>query len=127
MGMKTWEVTINGPGTEEHEDWLKANHPKEPVEILTNDVLWDGKHNKLLTNNGSATCSCCNGKRFREANYTDYPIWVVPYDCVKGEKYVIASGKHRINKCIADGNSTIKAYVYTRSELESYGDYRSVS
>ena len=28
---------------------------------------------------------------------------------------------------IADGNSTIKAYVYTRSELESYGDYRSVS
>lgn len=116
-------VTKDGPGSVEDEDWLKANHPKEPVAIPTTEILWDGKHNKLITANGSATCSCCSGKRFQDANYTDYPVWLVKYDCSKGEKYVVTSGKHRVNKCIADGNSTIKAYVYTKAELESYGDY----
>lgn len=125
--MKTWMVVINGPGNEDGENWLKANHPKEPVELPTSEILWDGKHNKLITANGSATCSCCSGARFHAANYTDYPIWVVGYDCVKGEKYVVASGQHRINKCIADGNSTIKAYVYSQAELESYGDYHTSS
>ena len=104
------------------EEWLKTNHSREPQELLTTEIVWNGKHNKFITNNGGATCSCCNGKRFREANYKDFPLWVIEYDCVNGEKYVVMDGKHRLNKAIADGETTIKAYVYSLAELESY-DY----
>ena len=31
-------------------------------------------------------------------------------------------GRHRLTKAIADGETTIKAYVYSLAELESY-DY----
>ena len=104
------------------EEWLKTNHSREPQELLTTEIVWNGKHNKFITDNGGATCSCCNGKRFREANYTEFPIWVIKYNCVNGEKYVVMEGKHRLNKAIADGETTIKAYVYSLAELESY-DY----
>ena len=104
------------------EEWLKTNHSREPQELLTTEIVWNGKHNKFITNNGGATCSCCNGKRFREANYKDFPIWVTEYNCVNGEKYVVMDGRHRLTKAIADGETTIKAYVYSLAELDSY-DY----
>tara|TARA_B100001248_G_C27338498_1_gene435044 strand:- start:187 stop:576 length:390 start_codon:yes stop_codon:yes gene_type:complete len=105
---------------DEQQEWLKTNLSRQPQELSTEGFLWYGKYNKHITANGSATCSCCNGKLFNEANYKDYPIWVVEYDCTKGEKYLVMDGKHRINKAIADGETTIKAYVYTLAELETY-------
>ena len=48
--------------------------------VLTTEILWNGKHNKFITENGGATCSCCDGKRFREANYKDFPLWVIEYN-----------------------------------------------
>tara|TARA_A100001011_G_scaffold182743_1_gene191572 strand:+ start:2316 stop:2690 length:375 start_codon:yes stop_codon:yes gene_type:complete len=105
---------------DEQQEWLKTNLSHQPQEISTEGLLWLGKYNKFITANGSATCSCCNGKRFREANYKDFPIWVIEYDCTKGEKYVVMDGKHRLNKAIADGETTIKAYVYSLAELETY-------
>ncbi|ADD95304.1 hypothetical protein [uncultured phage MedDCM-OCT-S05-C139] len=123
MGMNCGQVTQHGVKNQKDEDWLKTNHGREPLDLLTTEILYMGKHNKFILENGGANCACCNGKRFREANYKDYPIWVVKYNCVKGEKYVVMSGKHRLNKAIADGESTIKSYVYTQAELEGYGDY----
>ena len=105
---------------DEQQEWLKTNLSRQPQELSTEDILWYGKYNKFITANGSATCSCCGGKRFREANYKDDPIWVIEYDCTKGEKYIVTDGKHRINKAIADSETTIKAYVYTLAELETY-------
>lgn len=101
-------------------DWLKTNYGREYQEISTAEILWNGKHNKFITVNGGANCACCDGKRFREANYNDYPIWIIEHNCVKGEKYIVMDGKHRLNKAIADGKTTIKAYVYTQAQLESY-------
>ena len=105
---------------DEQQEWLKTNLSRQPQELSTEDISWYGKYNKFITTNGSATCSCCGGKRFREANYKDDPIWVIEYDCTKGEKYIVTDGKHRINKAIADGETSIKAYVYTLAELETY-------
>ena len=113
-------VTCFAPTLTEEEDWLNTKSGKKPSEISTSEVLWSGKHNKLITANGGANCTCCGGKRFREANYKDYPIGVVAYECTKGEKYVVYSGMHRLNKAIADGETTIKAYVYTEDELEKW-------
>ena len=123
MVRKTLQTVIKDYLTAPNEEeWLKTYHSREPQELLTTEILWNGKHNKFITENGGATCSCCDGKRFREANYKDFPLWVIEYNCVNGEKYVVMDGKHRLNKAIADGETTIKAYVYSLAELESY-DY----
>ena len=121
MFIKTIDnITCDAPTTTKQEDYLKSKSEREASEISTSEVLWSGKHNKYITANGGATCTCCGGKRFLEANYKDYPIGVVAYECTKGEKYVVYSGMHRLNKAIADGETTIKAYVYTQDELENW-------
>ena len=101
-------------------DWLKANHLREVEELPISEILWNGKYNKYVTSNGGATCSCCSGERFRKANWKDFPIWLMKHDCTKGEKYIIMDGRHRLRKAMADGQTTIKAYVYSLDELLSY-------
>tara|TARA_S200000501_G_C20804828_1_gene735661 strand:- start:113 stop:514 length:402 start_codon:yes stop_codon:yes gene_type:complete len=116
-------VVYYAPTNIEQEDWLGSKTGRKATEITISEVLWHGKHNKFITHNGGANCACCHGERFRNANYKDYPIGVLAYECTKGEKYVVYSGLHRINKAIADGETTIKAYVYTEDELEKWKPY----
>ena len=101
-------------------DWLKANHLHEVEELPISRILWKGKYNKYITSDGGPNCSCCSGERFRTANWKDFPIWLMKYDCTQGEKYIIMDGRHRLRKAMADGETTIKAYVYSLDELLSY-------
>ena len=76
--------------------------------------------NKYITSNGGPTCSCCDGDRYRTANWKDFPIWLMKYDCTQGEKYIVMDGRLRLRKAMADGETAIKAYVYSLAELLSY-------
>tara|TARA_A100001015_G_scaffold305534_1_gene398412 strand:- start:138 stop:554 length:417 start_codon:yes stop_codon:yes gene_type:complete len=101
-------------------DWLKENHLHNVEELTISEILWKGKHNKYITSDGGSTCSCCNGERFRKANWKDFPIWLMKYNCIQGEKYIIMDGRHRLRKAMADGETTIKGYVYSLDELLNY-------
>ncbi len=101
-------------------DWIKANHIHVVREIPVSEILWKGKYNKYITSDGGPTCSCCDGKRYLTANWKDFPIFLMRHECTKGEKYIIMDGRHRLRKAMADGETTIKGYVYLLDELLDY-------